>query len=855
MKCVLNGKKVELQSKKTILETARENGVFIPSLCNLPRLSPFAGCRLCLVEIEGRRGYVPSCSTTVEDDMVINTDSPQLNRLRRQVLELILSEHPHSCLICSEKENCDDKKATIRKVGETTGCVLCPNNRRCDLQDVVKALNVDHVVFSALYRDIEIKKGDPFFDRNYNLCILCGRCVRMCHEVRGASAISFVHRGSKEVIGTVFDRPLLDTGCQFCGACVDVCPTGALTERSIKYETLPDEKKRSICAFCGIGCELEVEVRKGRIISSRPSPDSPVNKGQGCVKGRFVVKDAVHTTRRIARPKIRKNGKLAEVAWDEALDFVARKLKSFKGRETALVDSPNLSLEDLYAGRKFARQVLKTRNVASSPDSAFHSLHSCLAGQPDFTPSLNCRLEDIARARIIVLVGPDLTSTHPIVWLETLQALQNGGRLIVISPQESPLTRHASIWLRNSPGSETLVLGYLAKFLSEEKDEFRPMGENEGWDALSNSLQDLPLDEAESVTGLRESELKESSLLLAGEGPVVFLAVSDFVCGPRGTEEVLALRNLAMMTSGSLFPLGLENNQRGLFELSGGEPEKGIELHSLFGSLNKGRIKALYLTGALPWPGKTGADFTVFQGAYQHRAVEMADAVLPATTFAETRGTYVNIEGRIQTCNAVIGPVAEAKPDWWIFSQLARRMNAGGFAYRNAADIIKEIKKTLPAFQKIPGKDPEARKDIFVREAGEGKAKYVPIKFSASVPAPTKKYPLLMLDGGSIDVYRDLTLSDIAGGLERLRNPAWIFIHPKDAQNAGVADGGKLEIVSEGGRFSGLAKVTPGIPRGLLRAGSARHELSKAPAAGLPFAGSGGFGSRRVLPVKVKRGK
>jgi len=189
MKLVLNGNEIEFEGRPTILNLARNNGVAIPSLCDHERLTPFSGCRLCLVEIEGRRGFPPSCGTYAEEGMDIKTDTPQLKKLRQQILELILSEHPSSCLICSEKQDCDDHKSTIRKVGETTGCVLCPNNGRCELQDVVESLEIKNVPFPALYRDFDVKKKDPFIDRNYNLCILCGRCVRMCHEVRGASAI------------------------------------------------------------------------------------------------------------------------------------------------------------------------------------------------------------------------------------------------------------------------------------------------------------------------------------------------------------------------------------------------------------------------------------------------------------------------------------------------------------------------------------------------------------------------------------------------------------------------------------------------------------------------------------------
>ncbi len=202
MKIFIDGKEIEAVEKKTILEVARTNQIPIPSLCDLPQLDPFTGCRLCLVQIKGKRGYLPACNTIVEDGMQVNTRTPRLRKLRKQILELILIEHPNACLICLEKENCDEYKSTIRKVGEVTGCVLCPNNNRCELQKVVQEIKLDKVSFSSNYRELEIKRNDPFFDRNYNLCILCGRCVRICHEVRGLSTLAFIRRGSETVVGT-----------------------------------------------------------------------------------------------------------------------------------------------------------------------------------------------------------------------------------------------------------------------------------------------------------------------------------------------------------------------------------------------------------------------------------------------------------------------------------------------------------------------------------------------------------------------------------------------------------------------------------------------------------------------------
>ncbi len=278
-------------------------------------------------------------------------------------MPLILSEHPSACLICAEKDKCDDLKSTIRKVGEVTGCVLCGENGRCRLQDVVRAVGLKKLQFQPVYRNLEIRRDDPFFDRNNNLCILCGRCVRVCHEVRGASVLSFVSRGPSAVIGTSFDRTLFESGCQFCGACVDVCPTGALTERAVRPEMLPEKTGPVICPLCGMGCTLDVEIRGKRVLASRPSENGPVNRGQACVKGRFAVREAVMGRARVLEPLLKSGEGHRPVSWEKAIEFAASKLSEFKGDEVALVVSPQSAVEDLYLLYKFAREGLKTTAV------------------------------------------------------------------------------------------------------------------------------------------------------------------------------------------------------------------------------------------------------------------------------------------------------------------------------------------------------------------------------------------------------------------------------------------------------------------------------------------------------------
>ncbi|MFC2165183.1 molybdopterin-dependent oxidoreductase [Acidobacteriota bacterium] len=848
MKVILDGKVIEAERQQTILDVARENGIYIPSLCDHAELSPFTGCRLCLVEIDGRRGYAPSCGTQVEDGIEVKTDTPQLRKLRGQILELILSEHPNACLICSEKESCDDYKSTIRKVGEVTGCVLCSNNKRCELQDVVDALKIDKVSFPSVYRDIEVKKNDPFFDRNYNLCILCGRCVRVCHELRGASAISFVHRGSEEVIGTVLDKPLLETGCQFCGACVDVCPTGALTERALKYEPLADAQAQTVCPLCSMGCKLDVWLHKGRILSTSPSAEDVVNRGQGCLKGRFLVKDVVASEQRILKPMIKRKKEFEEVTWAEALDFVAGKLKMFKPKETAVVESAQASCEDSYLLRKFASDVLKTENISSKPILSAVTEFLAAAQKSNSTPKMNFNMRDIYQAETIFVMGSDIVISHPIIWLQVLKAVRNGARLIVASPTPYLLERYASHWIQVNPGTDSVLLGYLAKLLlkTQETQGILQSGEIEKY---KNQLQKLSISELKNLTAVDKELLEEVVEVLADKAPAVFLAG-----GSIGSEGFAALWNLALLSQATVLPLSLENNQRGLCALDNGSPNKGKNIDQVVQSVLEHEIKALYIVGPVHLPKKGKLEFVVVQSPYMDENAAKADVVLPAATFAETEGTYVNVEGRVQKVQRVIELAEEAKPDWWILTELAKKMKAKGFNYKKSSDILKEIRKVNPLFANATDARLANGAEIILKEDQREELKLASVKFELKNVETSRKFPYVLITDYGLDYYRNLTLSQEVRGLGLIRDSRAVRINPVDAEKLGIIDGDPVQVVSENGKMVGAAKITDAVPLGILKVYYLLSENSAQSAASLLFPLSAEKDMKSVIPVKIKRG-
>ncbi|MFW6129409.1 MAG: molybdopterin-dependent oxidoreductase, partial [Candidatus Aminicenantaceae bacterium] len=700
MNIIIDGKKIEAKEKKTILEIAKENNINIPSLCHHKSLIPFSGCRLCLVSVKGKKGLLPSCSTYIEDGMEIKTNTPTINKIRRQILSLILSEHPNACLICDEKENCDEYKSTIRKAREVIGCVFCPNNGTCELQEVVESLNLKKVEFPSIYRGYEIENNDLFIERNYNLCILCGKCVRICHEVRGASAISFTHRGSQTIVGTVFDKPLLESGCQFCGACVDVCPTGALVERAVKYRARPDNVVETICPLCGMGCQLELKLEGKKIYSSAPSEKGPVNLGQACVKGRFIIRDLDDESQRICKPLIRRKNKLEEVSWKEAIEFVSQKMKIYKGKETAMMVSSQMSCEGNYVFQKFAKEGLKTNQINSSVSISPFKVFRDLMREKSLPFDFNFDIRSISHMKTIVLLDDDIHISHPLIWIEIKKAVQKGARLLVISPGDSFINRFASSWLRIKPGSESLVFDYFSKIILSD-DCIESFTEIEGFDSFLKSLENIDISRVSEATGIKEEELDRSLNILLNDGPKAILFRGDGILINALKDDLISLWNFSLLSQAKIYPLARENNSRGTLEIQSYFQTEEARIDEIFDSVLKRNIKALYLSGHFPVLNEKKPEFLLVQDSYINENMKYADVVLPSAIFSEEEGTYVNIEGRAQRFGKASDPLGDSKPGWWIISEIAKKMGNKEFTYKNPSQILKEIRKKITNFVEV----------------------------------------------------------------------------------------------------------------------------------------------------------
>ena len=364
---VIDGKKVPFVEGKTILEIARENNIHIPTLCAHERLPSFGACRLCMIKVHGVRGFMNACTTPAKDGMVITTNNLEIKKLRRAIFELILSEHPSSCMICAQAEHCDKFNSGIMKAGVITGCNTCPNKDMCEVRAIAEELNFKTIRFPIFYKELPVERNDPFFDRDYNLCIHCGRCVRVCQQVEGAHILVFTKRGHDTKIGTSFEKPHIETDCKFCGQCIDVCPTGALSARGQKWYQEPDDRVRTTCMLCNKGCRFEMDVKWGRIVAVRPDPDYKTLKTGICVKGRFCLPTFFNAVDRIRFPRFLQNFKLYPTNWDEIGSHVAELLEAYPPSKIALYLTNFLTDESDYVFRKFA-EMMEITNIYTKPE-------------------------------------------------------------------------------------------------------------------------------------------------------------------------------------------------------------------------------------------------------------------------------------------------------------------------------------------------------------------------------------------------------------------------------------------------------------------------------------------------------
>jgi len=647
---VIDGKPLQATEGQTILEVALAANIYIPTLCHHPKLQPFGACRMCLVKVEGMRNVVPACTTPVAEGMKVTTKDAEIDGLRQGILELILSEHPSSCIVCEDRELCFKYHREPQKAGACTGCRTCPNFDGCELFKVAERLGVRDIGVKIEYKNIPVRRDDPFLDRDYNICILCGRCVRVCSELRGEDAIAFTQRSQKATIGTAFDRPLLESGCVFCGACVDTCPTGALSEKRTKWGGKPDAVLTSTCLLCPVGCAIWVDSKYGRVINVRPTAGGP-SGGQLCALGRFCIPPMFNAQERLEYPLVRKGGALVPVGWDEALAFVAARLKSFKPDELGFVVSPALTNEAGHLLQKLARTALGTGNLLLASRLAGPYMEAFPAGAPP-----RGTFADLAKADTVLVVGSDLEVDAPVLAVPAHQARRKGASFVAVGKLHR---RPRYVDMHVEPAS-------LHSFIAEVARLAGP--------APSGAAGTTP-----GLTGGEREKAAEIARALKGKVAILF---GGQLAGPDAARTIALLGSLASSTGGTLLPIWDGGNVQGMLDVSAA------------GSFG-GNVRALYLTHQVE-KIPDGAGFVVLQDVFRSALMDRADAVLPAAAFTETEGTATSLEGRVQRLERCAAPPRMALPDWEIFARLGTALGAAGFGQRSAEEVRQGMPRSAP---------------------------------------------------------------------------------------------------------------------------------------------------------------
>ncbi|MCU0860980.1 MAG: molybdopterin-dependent oxidoreductase [Methanomassiliicoccales archaeon] len=655
----INGQQHPFKPGLTVLEAATEAGVYIPTLCNHPRLPPFGACRLCIVQIDDVRGLPTACTTPLVDGMNIRTESEDIQRLRREIMKLILSEHPSSCLICKDKELCEKYNTCSTKAGKVTGCNLCSWKEGCEVRKIADYLQIEEIGYPVDYHYAALEREDPFFDRDYNLCILCGRCVRVCEDIRGIGAIAFLNRGHSTRVGTAFGMSHLDGGCMFCGACVDVCPTAALTTRATKWLSKADRKTNTTCNFCGVGCSITIEGRRDTVMRALADNEGPANQGQACVLGRFCIPPFFNALGRLRYPMVRREGLLTPVSWEEALAAAAQGLGRFGPDQVRILLSTKLTNETAYLVGRMASEVLPGCSIEL--ESAFDAMalraSYDLLGRAGGTGSL----ESINQAEVVLIVGADLCLDHSVLQVRLNDAHRRGARVIWLGPMRLGGNR-----LVDHHYPEARYLDTLAGALRR----------------LAHGVHDLEGADAflESLLSFKESETaKEVASLLKGRSVCAILGKG--IMQDRPEAVVAATWDLLLLTqSPQGLLLLLDANSQGLFDL----------IPSLARPVTGRTARAFFLTsGGAAVPAE--AEFVVLQDIFEGPMLERADVVLPATGLPEDEGTMTSLEGRVQAVSPIARPPGLSMNDWSIVARLSGLMGGQGFGYRSCSEVREEM--------------------------------------------------------------------------------------------------------------------------------------------------------------------
>ncbi|MCG1053902.1 formate dehydrogenase subunit alpha [Mycetohabitans sp. B5] len=859
----IDGVQVDVPAGTSVMRAAIHAGIRVPKLCATDSLEAFGSCRLCLVEIEGRRGYPASCTTPVEPGMKVRTQSDKLQALRRNVMELYISDHPLDCL-------------------------TCPSNGRCELQDMAGVVGLREVRYgydgANHLRDAK-DESNPYFTYDASKCIVCNRCVRACEQTQGTFALTIAGRGFESRVAASEGVSFMASECVSCGACVAACPTATLHEKSIAELGQPEHAVVTTCAYCGVGCSLKAEMKGNQVVRMVPHKDGRANEGHACVKGRFAWGYATHRDR-ITRPMIRASidAPWREVSWDEALDYAAsafRRIQDKYGRNSiGGITSSRCTNEETYLVQKLVRAAFGNNNV----DTCARVCHSPTGYGLKTTLGESAGTQtfaSVAHSDVIMVIGANPTDGHPVFGSRLKRRLREGAKLIVIDPRRIDLVHgphvNAQYHLPVRPGTNVAIINAFAHVIVTEglldtafiAQRCEPLA-FEQWRDFAAQPQNAP-EATESITGVPAAQVREAARLYATGGNAAIYYGLGVTEHSQGSTMVMGIANLAMATGNlgregvGVNPLRGQNNVQGscdmgsfphelpgyrhigdaatrsLFEAAWNvtlQPEPGLRIPNMFDAALSGTFKGLYCQGedivqSDPNTQHVAAALSsmeciVVQDIFLNETAKYAHVFLPGTSFLEKDGTFTNAERRISRVRQVMPPLP-GMADWQVTIKLAGKL---GYAmdYSHPSQIMDEIARLTPTFHGVsyarldelgsiqwpcneaaPDGTPTMHVGTFVR----GKGRFVITQFIPTREKVTRRFPLLLTTGRILSQY------NVGAQTRRTDNSRWheedrLEIHPVDAEDRGIKSGDWVGIASRAGHTVLRAQVTTRMQPGVV---------------------------------------
>ena len=859
----IDGREVTVPAGTSVMRAAALSDVKIPKLCATEQLEAFGSCRLCLVQIEGMKGYPASCTTPVSQGMKVTTQNGKLAELRRGVMELYISDHPLDCL-------------------------TCPANGHCELQDMAGAVGLLEVRYGyegANHLAAEKDTSNPYFTFDPSKCIVCSRCVRACDEQQGTFALTIQGRGFDSKVAASQDVPFMDSECVSCGACVQACPTATLSEKSLIDKGQAEHSMITTCAYCGVGCSFRAEMQGEELVRMVPNKDGHANHGHSCVKGRFAIGYASHPDR-ITKPMIRAkiSDPWREVSWEEAVAYAAAELKRIQVKygvdSIGGITSSRCTNEETYLVQKLVRAGFGNNNVDTcarvchSPTG--YGLKNTLgesAGTQNF--------DSVMKADVIFVIGANPTDGHPVFASQMKRRLRQGAKLIVADPRTIDLVRTphitADYHLKLMPGTNVALINSLAHVIVTEglvKEDFvRARCEIDSFDKWRAFVaQEVNSPEAmQAITGVPASEVRAAARLYAtgGNGAIYYgLGVTEH---SQGSTMVMGIANLAMATANigregvGVNPLRGQNNVQGscdmgsfphefpgyrhvsddkvrhLFESAWGvslRADPGLRIPNMFEAALDGEFKGLYIEGediAQSDPNTqhvtaalTNMECIIVQDLFLNESAKFAHVFLPGSSFLEKDGTFTNAERRISRVRKVMQSKS-GYADWEITQLLA---NAVGFPmnYTHPSEIMDEIARLTPTFTGVsferidelgsiqwPCNDqhPDGTPTMHVGEFVRGKGRFLVTEYVPTAEKVNARFPLILTTGRILSQY------NVGAQTRRTENNQWhdedrLEIHPHDAEERGIAEGDWVGIASRAGDTVLRARVTPRVQPGVV---------------------------------------